>query len=109
VKGTGAAATIKGGIIPTATGLLFVTAADRKVHVYDSTSGKQLWELQLGATTSGSPSMYELGGRQYLLVTASTAAAQGSARMDPSVPPPSGPTGIVAFALPTPVNQSAKP
>ena len=108
IKGTGAAATIKGGIIPTATGLLFVTAADRKVHVYDSTNGKQLWELQLGATTSGSPSMYELAGRQYLLVTASTAAGQGSARMDPSAPP-SGPTGIVAFALPTRVNQSAKP
>jgi glucose dehydrogenase len=100
IKGTGSAATIKGGIIPTATGLLFVTAADRKVHVYDSTTGKQLWELQLGATTSGSPSMYELDGRQYLLVTASTAAAQGSARIDPSLPAPSGPTGIVAFALP---------
>jgi glucose dehydrogenase len=97
VKGTGAAATIKGGIIPTATGLLFVTAADRKVHVYDSTSGKQLWELQLGATTSGSPSMYELGGRQYLLVTASTAPG---ARIDPNIPAPAGPTGIVAFALP---------
>ncbi len=37
VKGTGTAGTTKGGIIPTATGLLFVTAADRKVHVYDST------------------------------------------------------------------------
>jgi quinoprotein glucose dehydrogenase len=100
VTGTGAAATVKGGIIPTATGLLFVTAADRKVHVYDSTSGKQLSELQLGAATSGSPSMYELGGRQYLLVTASTAPAQGGARIDPSVPAPAGPTGIVAFALP---------
>jgi quinoprotein glucose dehydrogenase len=108
VKGTGAAATVKGGIIPTATGLLFVTAADRKVHVYDSSNGKQVWELQLGAATSGSPSMYELGGQQYLLVTASSAAPQGSARMDPSVPPPSGPTGIVAFALPK-LNQSAKP
>ena len=36
ITGTGTAATIKGGIIPTATGLVFVTAADRKVHVYDS-------------------------------------------------------------------------
>ena len=42
VTGTGTAGTTKGGIIATATGLLFVTAADRKVHVYDSTSGKQL-------------------------------------------------------------------
>ena len=42
VKGTGTAGTTKGGIITTATGLLFVTAADRKVHVYDSTNGT--WE-----------------------------------------------------------------
>ena len=90
VRGTGTAGTTKGGIIPTATGLLFVTAADRKVHVYDSSSGKQLSELQLGGATSGSPSMYEIGGRQYLLVTASAAVGATS----------TGPTGIVAYTLP---------
>ena len=97
IKGTGTAGTTKGGIIPTATGLLFVTAADRKVHVYDSTSGKQLTELQLGGPTSGSPSMYELGGRQYFLVTAAGAGARGAA---PNPPVAAGPTGIVAYALP---------
>jgi quinoprotein glucose dehydrogenase len=84
---------IKGGIINTATGLIFVTAADRKVHVYDSGSGKQIAELQLGGVTSGAPSMYELGGRQYLLVTASGFTGRGVAAA-------SGPTGIVAYALP---------
>jgi quinoprotein glucose dehydrogenase len=87
ITGTGTAATVKGGVIPTATGLVFATAADRKVHVYDSTTGTQIWELPLGGATSGSPSMYELRGRQYLLVTAT-----------PS-PTTSGPSGIVAFAL----------
>ena len=102
VRGTGAAVTIKGGIIPTAAGLVFVTAADRKVHVYDSSSGKQLTELQLRGTTSGSPSMYELGGRQYLLVTASAAAVAGAGRggAPVSLREPDGPTGIVAYALP---------
>jgi quinate dehydrogenase (quinone) len=101
VRGTGSAATVKGGIIPTAAGLLFVTAADRKVHVYDSTTGTQVSELQLGATTSGSPSMYELDGRQYLLVTASAPAVPigGPGGLD-AVPAVPGPTGIVAFALP---------
>jgi quinoprotein glucose dehydrogenase len=101
IKGTGTAATTKGGIIPTASGLVFVTAADRKVHVYDSATGTQVWELPLGGTTSGSPSMYELGGRQYLLVT----AAPGPSAADPV--PSSGagaaaalPTGIIAYALP---------
>jgi quinoprotein glucose dehydrogenase len=103
VTGTGTAATTKGGIIATATGLLFVTAADRKVHVYDSTSGKQLWAFQLGGPTSGSPSMYELGGRQYLLVTASSpGGGRGGGRggADANLPAPAGPTGIVAYALP---------
>ena len=102
VKGTGTAGTIKGGIIPTATGLVFVTAADRKVHVYDSTSGKQLWELPLGGTTSGSPSMYELGGRQYLLVTASAAAGRGggggAARQSHRGLRPNGDRGVRAAA-----------
>ena len=89
ITGTGTAASTKGGIITTATGLLFVTAADRKVHVYDTATGKQLSELQLGGVSTGAPSMYELGGRQYLLVTAS--GGRGG---------PPGPTGIVAYALP---------
>lgn len=101
VKGTGAAATVKGGIIPTATGLLFVTAADRKVHVYDSATGTQLWELPLGATSSGSPTMYEAGGRQFLLVSAAMAPAPPAGRVGiDAIPPPAGPTGIVAYALP---------
>jgi quinoprotein glucose dehydrogenase len=102
VRGTGTAASIKGGIIPTATGLLFVTAADRKIHVYDSSSGKQLCEFQLGGATTGSPSMYELGGRQYLLVTASAGGGRGSGRggADANVAQATGPTGIVAYALP---------
>jgi quinoprotein glucose dehydrogenase len=89
IKGTGAALTVKGGIIPTSAGLVFVTAADRKVHVYESATGKQVHEIALGGPTSGSPSMYELGGRQYLLVT--TGPAVG--------PSGGGPTGLVAYAL----------
>ncbi len=98
IKGTGTAASIKGGLIVTATGLVFATAADRKVHVYDSATGTQISELALGGNTTGAPSMFEIGGRQYLLVTAS--AGGGGGRGDIGVPPPTGPAGIVAFALP---------
>jgi quinoprotein glucose dehydrogenase len=94
IKGTGTAASTKGGMIVTSTGLVFATAADRKVHVYDSATGSQVAELPLGALSTGAPSMYELGGRQYLLVTASAAGGPGG----PSAP--AGPTGIIAFALP---------
>jgi hypothetical protein len=40
--------------------------------------------------------MYELGGRQYLLVTASPAAGRNATATAPAT----GPAGIVAYALP---------
>jgi len=102
ITGTGTAATIKGGMIVTGTGLVFATAADCKVHVYDAATGNELWALQLGGVTSGAPSMFELGGRQYLLVTASATsdiyASRGIAGA--TLAPLTGPKGIVAFALP---------
>ncbi|HWJ55229.1 MAG TPA: PQQ-binding-like beta-propeller repeat protein, partial [Vicinamibacterales bacterium] len=77
ITGTGSAATVKGGLIVTGTGLVFATAADRKVHVYDTGHGGELATLPLGGPTSGGPSMYEHGGRQYLLVTASPVQPSG--------------------------------
>jgi glucose dehydrogenase len=97
ITGTGSAMTVKGGLIVTGTGLVFATAADRKVHVYDTGSGAELATLPLGGPTSGGPSMFEHGGRQYLLVTASAVQPSGPG----AVPTPhKGPTGLVAYALP---------
>jgi quinoprotein glucose dehydrogenase len=102
ITGTGAAhgILVKGSVIPTATGLLFVNTADRKLRVYDADTGKSLWELSLGAFSSGSPSMFELNGRQYVLVTASSAGMRGAGAPDPRIPPATGPTGLIALALP---------
>ncbi|MCC6162639.1 MAG: PQQ-binding-like beta-propeller repeat protein [Acidobacteria bacterium] len=97
ITGTGSAASTKGGLIVTSTGLLFATAADRKVHVYDSRDGNELATFPLGGPTSGGPAMYEHGGRQYLLVHASATQPTGPG----AVPTPhTGPTGLVAYALP---------
>jgi quinoprotein glucose dehydrogenase len=98
VKGTGSAATVKNGLIVTGSGLLFATAADRKVHVYESATGVEITTLPLGGPTSGQPSMYEEGGRQFLLVTA--ASKLGPTPIDLVPAPHTGPTGIVAYALP---------
>ena len=57
----------------------------------------ELATLPLGGPTSGGPSMYEHGGRQYLLVTASPVQPTGPG----AVPTPhKGPTGLIAYALP---------
>jgi glucose dehydrogenase len=101
ITGTGSAATVKGGLIVTGAGLVFATAADRKVHVYDSGNGAEIATLPLGGPTSGQPSMYEQGGRQYLLVTAASVEppATGPAAI-PVSQPHKGPTGLIAYALP---------
>jgi len=46
--------------------------------------------------------MYEMNGRQYLLVTAAGGGARGAARntVDVAGANPEGPVGIVAYALP---------
>lgn len=97
ITGTGSAASVKGGLVVTSTGLLFATAADRKVHVYDTDTGDELATLPLGGPTSGGTSMYVHEGRQYFLAHASSRQPSGPN----AIPTPhEGPTGLVAFALP---------
>jgi quinoprotein glucose dehydrogenase len=100
VHGTGAATPMKSSVVVTAAGLLFVPAADRKIHIYDADNGKELHSLPMGAVTSGSPSMFEMNGRQYLLVTASAVGTRQGGDDEAADPKQTGPSGLVAFALP---------
>ena len=81
ILGTGTAGDFKLGVIPTAGGLVFVAGGDDRIRAIDAATGKQVWIVQLGAARRGIPSMYELNGRQYLLMTASGA---GHRRQQPA-------------------------
>jgi quinoprotein glucose dehydrogenase len=98
ITGTGVPALLN-GIVVTASGLVFGAGGDNQVRAWDSETGRQLWVSRFGGNFVGSPVMYEMDGRQYLLVpAASTAGGRGSAA------PPAGadaPLGWVAYALPT--------
>ncbi|HZD48253.1 MAG TPA: c-type cytochrome [Silvibacterium sp.] len=81
-----------GGPIVTAGGLVFIgaTVYDRKIHAYDSRTGKLLWEALLPYSGVATPVTYMIDGKQYVVIAA------GGGR-DPKWP--SG--GVyVAFALP---------
>ena len=96
ITGTGAPAT-NNGIILTASGLVFGAGLDNHIRAWDGDSGRELWAARFGGNFTGSPVMYVMGGKQYLLVAAaSTPARRGGA--DPAAPV--GPTGWVAYALP---------
>jgi len=97
--GTGGDQTMKSSSIITSTGLVMVNAADRKIHIYDADNGKELRQIPLGAVSSGSPSMYELNGKEYLLVTASPVGTRMGGDDKSADPAQKGPVGLIAIGL----------
>ncbi len=71
VTGTGVTQ-MRSSLIVTSAGLIFAPGGDSKLRAYDTETGKELWESgPLGGTIRGGHSMYEIDGRQYVLVAAS--------------------------------------
>ena len=108
VTGTGVTQ-MRNSIIVTESGLVFGAGRDNHIRAWDSDTGKQLWSSRFGGNFVGSPAMYEMDGRQYLLVPAARSAAGrsggagvpstpgGGPATDPAA---TGPMGWVAYALP---------
>jgi quinoprotein glucose dehydrogenase len=80
-----------GGPMVTAGGVIFIGATnyDKKFRAFDKATGKLLWETLLPAAGNATPSTYQVGGRQFVVI-----AAGGGKR--------GGESGgkYVAFALP---------
>ena len=64
-----------GGSVATASGLLFIGATnfDRKFHVYDSATGKLVWETELPYAGNATPATYMVNGKQYIVIGTSSA------------------------------------
>jgi quinoprotein glucose dehydrogenase len=90
------------GIITTATGLLFHAGLDRKLRAYDAETGQVLWTGDLPAGSRGIPAMYEVNGKQYLLVSATQGQGTGRGAPAPAATgtAPEPTRAYVAFALP---------
>jgi hypothetical protein len=58
--------------------LIFAPGGDSKLRAYDSNSGKLMWTSPaLDGTIRGGHSMYQIGGRQYVLVAVRRHASGG--------------------------------
>ncbi len=58
-----------GGPVVTAGGIVFIAAArDGKLRAFNKFSGKLLWEYDLPAPGFATPSVYELNGKQYIVI-----------------------------------------
>jgi quinoprotein glucose dehydrogenase len=61
-----------GGGVITAGGLFFIAATshDSKMRAFDKANGKVLWETTLPAAGNATPAVYEVNGREYLVIAA---------------------------------------
>jgi alcohol dehydrogenase (cytochrome c) len=61
---------LTGGLMSTASGLVFTGDNDGYFYAFDATTGKELWKYQTGAPVWGSAAVtYMLDGRQHVLTT----------------------------------------
>lgn len=61
-----------GGAVVTASGLLFIGSSiwDNQFRAYESRTGRLLWSATLPAAANATPAVYELDGRQFVVVAA---------------------------------------
>lgn len=89
-KGIHSGTEMYGGPVVTAGGLVFIAAtSDAKIRAFNKRTGKLLWEADLPASGFATPSVYEVGGKQFVVI------ACGGGKLGK----PSG-DAYVAFALP---------
>jgi len=78
-----------GGPVVTAGGVLFIAATkDEKIRAFDKETGEILWEAKLPAAGHATPAIYEMNGRQFLVIACG--GGKGTKSGD----------AYVAFALP---------
>jgi alcohol dehydrogenase (cytochrome c) len=70
------------GSAATAGGLVFVGRSDGRFTALDSETGLQLWEFQTGAGLNAPPTVFERGGKQYVVAYSAGNALIGSAHGD---------------------------
>ncbi len=97
ITGTGTPGLLN-GIIVTESGLVFSASGDNQIRAWDSDTGRQLWSARFGGNFIGSPVMYEMDRKQYLLVNA---AGSNAGRAASAAPAADAPPGWVVYALPS--------
>jgi len=62
----------EGGVLTTASNVLFAGGSNGQFVALDARDGKLLWETNLGPSVSAGPMSYQVGGKQYISVQAGT-------------------------------------
>jgi hypothetical protein len=59
----------RGGVTTTASGLAFAGGGDGVLRALDTKTGKVLWTFQTGHQIAAGPSVYAVGGKEYVAIT----------------------------------------
>ena len=87
-------------LVSTASGLLFGGDTNGRFRALDASTGKMLWEINLGSPVTGYPISFAVGGKQYVAVsTGSSLTGAGANRLTPELKPALG-NNLFVFALP---------
>ena len=92
------------GMIVTSTGIVFSTARDGRFYAFDARTGEVLWSHALPMYSEGIPAIYEVKGRHYIVVNATTPPTSGLFSREGGIGSPEtrGKGGYVVFSLPPP-------
>jgi glucose dehydrogenase len=89
-----------GGVLATASDLVFAGEMNGDLDAFDATSGEKLWRFNLGVTVGAPPITYRVGGVQYVAVAAGGLSANAWPRLMAQMGWPAFGDVIAIFALP---------
>jgi outer membrane protein assembly factor BamB len=69
---------MRNSVIVTSTGLVIGASRDGYIRAWDADTGKKLWAAPVGGNTVGQPAMFEVDGKQYLLMGVGPALLAGT-------------------------------
>jgi len=90
------------GMIVTSTGIVFSTGRDGVLYAFDAENGDVLWSAELPMGTEGLPAAYQVKGKTYIVINATTPHTWGLNSRESGIgsPEPLGKGGYVIFAVP---------
>jgi len=90
----------RAGMVVTAGGLIFIGTPDHRLRAYDQDTGRVLWDKEMVGPINGVPAVYEISGREFVVVCVSPPGAPGRPGARGGTVTPQSPGEYVAFALP---------
>ena len=98
-RGTGSQGA-RAGMVVTAGGLIFIGTPDHRLRAYDQETGRVLWEKEVIGPINGVPAVYEVNGREYVVVCVAGAGAGTRPARQGEAASQQTPGEYIAFALP---------